>query len=226
LAWFLYFNSFPHEISRVYVIKFKILRTSCRPCLRVSLECFRRETFWSTAALSCQRLAMNVKRSIQPIKRSGRTHANELRNAFWESDCLDNDGMSVVTNKGGTRREKKGNRKGSMMTKRQGGETRTAIVLNGVNEGLRAYRHKSLRWTEKGDNRRQRDTFDRSFFFFSPSREDGNSLCKLIVRNRNITCVWQISLANIPLSSPQNTTPFELALASDILIDGLIRRYV
>lgn len=103
-----------------------------------------------------------------------------------------------------------------MMTKRAGrGNMRTAIVLNGVNEGLRAYRHKSLRWTEKGDNRRQRDTFDRSFFFFHPPVE-------MVIRYVN----WETGIS--PLfseyslamfaSSPQNTTLFELTLASDILI--------
>lgn len=144
-------------------------------------------------------------------------------NAFWESDAT----VRTMTecplykNKEGTRREKKkSNRRRSMMTKRtgRGGDgwtVQSCSALNGVNEGLRAHRHKSPRRTGKGDNCRKRDTFDRSFFFFFTPRGDGNSLCKL--RNRNTI----LRLANIPWrrsSSPRNTTPSELALATDVLI--------
>lgn len=171
--------------------------------------CFRRKVYFrGTTALSRQRLAMNVKRSIEPIKRSRRAHANELRNAFWESDAyrLDNSGMSVAANKEGTREEKKSHGKGSMMTKQAAGgcggwggrALQSCTALNGVNEGLRVYRHKSPRRTEKGDDRRQRDTFDRpSFFFLHPPWRNGNSLCKL--GNRNINSARRIFPCDICL---------------------------
>lgn len=122
--------------------------------------------------------------------------------------------MSVAANKEGTRERKKNNGKGSMMTKQAAGGcggTRTTIVFSGVNEGLRVYRHKSPRRTERGDDRCQRDTFDRPLFlFFFSFTPRGETV---------IHCVnWETGISTLPSEYSLATFVFSASPSLSLLL--------